>query len=272
MRTSYIVGAVALAVVLIAAVSFWSSEESADAVPELPVAAPVTEPEAQPEAEVQPRPQPEPERLDEQTPLALEAPPVAPAPELPELHESDDFVREQISDWGVPEAWLRNEALVARLTVVLTNAADGDLPRSQLSFLAPKKPFKAIATGERWFIDPSSYRRFDGLVDVFERVPPSALAEFVTLIEPLIDQALGQLGRRDATRDLVGRAVARIANARTLEGDVALVRPAVMYEFADPALEALPELEKQLLRIGPANTKRVQRFARAFADAYRAAN
>jgi hypothetical protein len=272
MRTSYIVGAVVLAVVLIAAVSFWPSEEPADVVPEMPVAAPVAQPQAQPVVEVRPRLQPEAERLDEQTPAALESPLVAPAPELPELHASDDFVREQILDWGLPEPWLANEALVARLTVVLTNAADGDLPRSQLGFLTPTKPFKAIARGERWFIDPSSYRRFDGLVDVLEAVPPSALAEFVILIEPLIDQALGQLGRRDATRDLVSRAVARIVSARTLDGEVELVRPAVMYEFADPALEALPELDKQLLRIGPGNTKRVQRIARAFADAYRVAN
>ena len=44
------------------------------------------------------------------------------------------------------------------------------------------------------------------------------------------------------------------------QGDPELVQPKVLYEYADPALENLPPLEKQLLRLGPKNLKRLKTY------------
>jgi hypothetical protein len=38
-------------------------------------------------------------------------------------------------------------------------------------------------------------------------------------------------------------------------GPVELVRPSVMYEFADPSMEARPAGQKLLIRMGPDNAK-----------------
>jgi hypothetical protein len=45
-----------------------------------------------------------------------------------------------------------------------------------------------------------------------------------------------------------------------VDGDIALVQPKVYYEYADPRLEALDPLQKQLLRMGPANTARIKAY------------
>jgi hypothetical protein len=46
-----------------------------------------------------------------------------------------------------------------------------------------------------------------------------------------------------------------------------LVRESVAYKFADPELEALLPLQKQLLRAGPENTQRLQQQAMALREA-----
>jgi len=43
-----------------------------------------------------------------------------------------------------------------------------------------------------------------------------------------------------------------------IEGPVRLVRPVVMYEYEDPRLESLAGAQKQMLRMGPRNTKLIQ--------------
>jgi hypothetical protein len=46
-----------------------------------------------------------------------------------------------------------------------------------------------------------------------------------------------------------------------------LTRESVTYKFADPDLEGLMPLQKQLLRAGPENTRRIQQQAKALKEA-----
>ena len=63
----------------------------------------------------------------------------APAPALPKLRDSDEFVRQQ---WTLPEPVAEQEDLVARLSVVIANAADGLVPTKFLRTLAPIGKFE----------------------------------------------------------------------------------------------------------------------------------
>jgi hypothetical protein len=47
-----------------------------------------------------------------------------------------------------------------------------------------------------------------------------------------------------------------------LDTAVELVQPKVMYKFADPTLEALPPLQKQLIRMGPDHVRRIKAYLR----------
>ena len=278
MRVSYVVAALVLAVVVILAVQYWPSEEPGEITESLPSPAESAASKAASESKSERQPPQTQEPFGE--PVAspdtsaggtdpVDVAPPEPAPiTLPGLHDSDDFVRDEISAWGLPDLWTEHEALVARLAVVVSNAADGAIPRAQLDFLSPSKPFKALKRGDKWFVDGASYERFDGLVDVLLRVPADSLAKFVVLIEPLIDDALRQLGRHDGARPLIVSALQRVRRVPIMDAEVELIRPVVVYQFADPQLEGLPEFEKQLLRTGPANVTRIQNYARAFANSY----
>ena len=52
----------------------------------------------------------------------------------------------------------------------------------------------------------------------------------------------------------------QILDVPILEGDVQLVRPKVLYQYADPGLETLSPLQKQVLRAGPQNVDRLQHY------------
>lgn len=206
-------------------------------VPAQPVPAPSPSPKAQP-------PQPAP----------------APMPLLPSLHDSDPFVLDWLGAFDLPSAWTQREDLVRRLAVIIDNAPRGDYPHRQLGFLAPATSFKVIRRGDEIYLDPANYDRYKTHLDVLERVSPEMLADLLVRLEPLLRQALGELGNRRGVLAQIRDGAASIIALEALPGDVRLVQPNVFYQFADPRLESLSPLHKQALRLGPENLTRLQRY------------
>jgi hypothetical protein len=199
------------------------------------------------------------------------APEPAPEPEpevsLPPLTESDPFVRERLEPMSLPEPWLEQGDYVRRLAVVVENAVRGTYPRRQLAFLAPEGPFRVIERGEAIYIDPASYDRYDRHVEALEGVEPAQLAGLLDTIEPLLAAALGELGVEAPPGEMMQSALDEVMAVPVLSGDVELVQPNVMYLYADPDLEALSPLQKQVLRMGPDNVRRLQSHLREVAAA-----
>ncbi len=248
MRTSYLIIGIGAAVLLILAIWYWPGAETTIPDIEPAVATPTVESEPEPVvttpavSEVEPEPDPPPEIR------------------LPELDASDGFVKQQIADLGLPAIWTNRDDLVRRMAVVIDNASTGEYPRRQLGFLAPSGKFQIIEVGERLYVDPASYARYNRHIDVLESIDPSALVVLLALIEPLLGQALGELGNRSATEGQIERGIEQLLALPLLEGDVELVQPKVLYQYADPELEALSNLQKQVLRMGPKNVERLQTY------------
>ncbi len=196
-------------------------------------------------------------------------PPVAP---LPPLAQSDDEVRAKLLAEGMPPPWLAREGLLQRAATVLVNVSNGTLPQRQLAFLAPPEPFKVVKEGERFFVDPAGYARYTPLMDTLEGIPPERFAAFIRRYEPLLDEALAQLGERDTVAQFLEGSSARVLARTPVVGRVELVRPNVLYQYADPALEAASELDKQLLRVGPDNLRRLQRYVQRLQEAWDASS
>ena len=194
--------------------------------------------------------------------------PEDPPPPLPALADSDDEVRAAFSAYDLPTPWLARAGLLQRATTLLVNLGTGTLPRRQLAFLAPAEPFKVTKEGERFFMDPAGYARYTPLMDTLERVPPEQLGALLRRYEPLLAEALGQLGERDSVARFVTRAADEILARRPVSGRIELVRPNVLFQYANPALEEASELDKQLLRVGPENLARLQRYVQRVRSAY----
>lgn len=242
---------------------FWPAVEAPQPVPP---PAPSDPPAAEP-ALVAPPPQPlavpdDPVAApptDEAAPTETEEAPAAP---LPPLNDSDGFVRSQAAAFNLPSVWTADDELVRRFVMLMANAGGGETPPKRLSLgvLSPAEKFPVRQEGERFFVDPSGYSRYDAHLDQLERLDPETLVAFIGLLDPLIKEALDELGHQGGANDAALDAIDQALAAPVLEGEIELVRPGLMFQYADPALESLGGLQKQVLRMGPRNTQRLQAY------------
>ena len=256
---------VGLVVGAVVAVRFWPVADAPPQVP--PVPAPASPPVAAPLPPA-PVPSPPPVALPEETSEAPEAPPpdelAAVDKPLPSLNDSDGFVRGQAAGFNLPSIWTVDGDLVRRFAVLIENAGKGEVPskRLGLSVLSPAEKFPVRQDGERFFLDPAGYARYDPYLDQLERLAPAALATFVSLLSPLLNEALGELDYGGDAEGAVLAAIDQALAAPVVEGDIELVRPGLMFQYADPALESLGGLQKQVLRMGPRNAQRLHAYLR----------
>ena len=252
MQKAYIVGGLLLGAAIIAAlilVPRWMEKEAPPPSPTVPV-------------ESEPEPVPEPETLAPALPVA------EPEPPLPSLDDSDALVAEALAPMEIPAPWVGKGDLIRRLAVVIENAARGDYPRRQLAFLSPAGPFRVLKSDDGTLLmDPAGYARYDGYVDMLEKMPAEQMAGLLIRVEPLLNEALKELGLRDPGDALLDAAIEQVLAVPVLEGDVPLLQPNVLYEFADPVLETLSPLQKQILRTGPDNVRRIQAYLRQVREA-----
>jgi len=158
--------------------------------------------------------------------------------------------------------------LVRRWIVVTDNLAEGVLPRAQLGFLAPGGPFSVVNRRGKHVISPASYGRYDEFADAVASVDARAVAKVYRELHPVLEAAYRALGYPTASLDRVtARALHRLEAAPTRDGDVVVEREGRAFVFADDRLEDLGEVEKQLLRMGPRNTRLLQAKAREILDA-----
>ena len=183
-------------------------------------------------------------------------------PVLPSLESSDEYVRDQVSLLSPGMAdWLKQDDLVRRFAVVIDNARVGDYPRRQIVFLTPTAKFPVRQDGDRMLLDPDGYHRFDSFVDTAISIDPQRAVALVRTLSPLLVEALKELGAKDPDPTIAIReSIEQVLATPDLEGDIEVVQPKVYYQFADPNLESLKPLQKQLLRMGPQNLARIKSY------------
>ncbi len=203
----------------------------------------------------------------EETPGEAQAPP-EPETQLPPLAESDDFVQTLITPMNLPQRWTEQGDYVRRLAVLAENATRGKVPRRQLAFMAPKQSFQVIHRDGNLYVDPASYDRYDHYVQTLEAVDPARLASVLKTINPLMQEALSELGVEGASQNVYQQAISQVLAVPVLPGNgsVEVVQPNVLYQYADPKLESLSSFEKQILRMGPENVQRLQSYVRRLAQ------
>lgn len=238
--------------------------------PDAPEPAPAPAPELVAETrspELLPTPAPPPADPEPPVEAPITVEPVRPAPiVLPGLDVSDGFIREQadvLSTHAAIDQWLATDQLVRKFTVMVEGLAQGDLPREPVAFLSPRERLAVIRQGDRLYLNPESYRRFDRVTGVIASVDPSQAVALLRLIEPLMQDAYAELGLRDvAVESRLAAAIDVLLQTPEPTDPVELTQPSVYYEFADPALEALAPAQKQLLRMGPDNARVIKRKLR----------
>jgi hypothetical protein len=211
-----------------------------------PVPAPAQEVEV-PDQQVAETPEPAPE----------------PMPELPSLNESDSFVLPRLAALETGESLMRvlaSEDLIRKFVVFTDNVAGGNLP--QLEYPVQRMTEEMVVSSldnKLYVMEPASYARFDEIIDTIVAVDVDQGLSLFLMMGPLFQTAFAELGYGDRSFDTVLlEAIDSVLNARTVEGPLQLVKPSVMYLYAEQEIEDMSSVEKQLIRIGPDNTRKLK--------------
>ena len=252
-KNKKIIAVAVVGVVLLGAVAFLLHRRSA------PAAAPVAE------APVAPPPVAK--------PVVPAAPPPVPEIPLPELSQSDDFMRGRIKALSADArlaAWLKTDNIVRRLAAATDLISAGKIPADSLGFLGSRKKFATVAKKGKTVISPKSYARYDAVAATLDSIDTKAAGTLYQQAKPLITQACQELGDKTCDyRDTFVRAVGELLEAPVPSGDVEVVlkENGLIYTYADPKLEQLDPVQKQLIRMGPANELKIQGKLRELAGA-----
>ncbi|MBK7728354.1 MAG: DUF3014 domain-containing protein [Gammaproteobacteria bacterium] len=148
--------------------------------------------------------------------------------------------------------------MLRRASIQADGFGHGKLLRDKLPLPAVPGKLMVEQRGDQWFLAPANFARYDALADAAAELDTDALARWFNRYEPLLQEAVSELGNGDRNvRSLLLAGLDLMLAAPTPDAEIELVRPSVFYKFADPALEALPETQKLLIRMGPRNRELV---------------
>ena len=188
---------------------------------------------------------------------------------LPALRDSDEWLRKKLKDLSsYPKLaeWLKVNDLIRRIAAAVDNIAHGMSPRAHLKFLTPNKSFTVVNKGEELYLNPQSYRRYDLVADAFASLDAKGAVRIFREVKPLFQEAYQELGypNQDFQETLV-QAIKELLGTPIVKGDIVVVQGVTTYQMADENLEDLDDAQKDLLRMGPQNIRKVQNKLREMA-------
>jgi hypothetical protein len=135
----------------------------------------------------------------------------------------------------------------------------------------PAKPlagaFATAGEGDSLVLGAANFARYATWVELVDSLDADATAALYKRLYPQFQAAYENLGNPDSYfNDRVVEVIDHLLSAPEAPATITLVRPNVLYEFADPALEAESAGRKLLLRMGPGNAARVKAKLREIRD------
>lgn len=180
---------------------------------------------------------------------------------LPELSSSDTAVRLAITNIA-PELqpWLTANELLRKFMLIANDFSQGLRINKHFEFLKLPQPFKVEANNEGIFMSQQSYQRYNSLAQAIDRIPVEPLLNFYQTFKPLLQQVFTEFSYPEnfTLEKILDQAGTEILSAPIIEEPIPIIKHMVHFQYADPQLEALNPVKKQLLRMGPENTKKIQ--------------
>jgi hypothetical protein len=204
-------------------------------------------------------------------PLVPQAPthfpvPETPAPELPKeiptLEESDSALRQALVGLlgqGAFDNLIWPKDIVRRIVATIDNLPRGRVAQSVLPVKKAPGKFTVAQNGDGLTIDAANAQRYRVYVAALDAVDSHRLVALYAHFYPLFQQAYKDLGYPNAYfNDRLIAVLDDLLAAPEPAQPPRLAEPHLMYQYADPDIEALSAGQKTMIRIGVANEIRVK--------------
>ena len=211
---------------------------------------------------VEERPEPR-EPIHPMPPVSSSQPTDGDLVSLPLLDESDSYFLLALVDVFGPDLGqqLVSEALVDKFVASIDNLTRSNVSEKirPVTRLSGAFDVEAIEGDDQYFLSRRNYERYDLLVNLVDRADLDDVAEMYRRFYPLFQESYVRLGYPNGYfNDRVVEVIDHLLVTPEPAEPVYLVRPHVLYEYADPDLEALSSGQKLLLRMGSSHAARVK--------------
>jgi hypothetical protein len=246
----------AVAALAVAAGWYWWQQRAAPPAP-VPsisrVEPPAEPPTAPPAAPQTPAVHPI-EQVQPEAPRAAEPPPA--------MADSDKFIMDALVGLLGRDAVLSHFNVgdyVRRAVATVDSLPSRRAPARFWPITPTPGSFKVIEKDETAFADPANAQRYVPLVKLIEAADTGRFVALYVRLYPLFQQAYAELGHSSRHfNDRLVEVIDHLLAAPEVKGPVALAKPWIMWEYADPKLEALSAGHKILVRVGPENAARLK--------------
>ena len=187
-------------------------------------------------------------------------------PSLPNLDTSDQFIRDRLvllSEKRDLAVWLTTDDILRRSASYLDGLARGVILSNIFPLSSPEGGFSTHRDEQTIWLNAGNYERYDNTVSVISSLDMDLAAQIFHLTRPLLEGAFSELGYRPRQMDgIILTALDQIMSTPVIFEPIQLSRDSVNFKFFDSKLESLTPLQKQLVRAGPENTRRLQKQAK----------
>ena len=194
---------------------------------------------------------------------------------LPELANSDaEYTRDVLAVSPKMKQFLFKKEQIKKSIFSINDMAQGLRPPvKRLREISFTQPFTVTQEGEKMYISEQAYRRYDKLAQAINSIDKRRIVALYKKYLPLFQTVFAEFSYPDNYQvlDSIKAATGNILQAPVITGKIEVIRPSVRYKFADPKLEKLKALDKQMLRMGPDNTLLIQKKLRELIEALIAA-
>lgn len=197
-------------------------------------------------------------------------PPLEPLPpdqEPPALDESDVPLQQSLDEMigaGPLEQVLIPDELVRRAVVFIDNLDRRPIRMRHWPLRHVPGPPQIVTApdgGSLWSLDNSA--RYAPYVQALESISPSGFAGVYRRYYPLLQQAWEELGHAGSSfHERLLQVLDHLLATPRVTYPLELKREKVLYQFADPRLEALSWGQKAILRAGPGHRPRIDAMLR----------
>ncbi len=184
--------------------------------------------------------------------------------------EGDELLRQQLVAAGAKTILLNMLSDQQPLEVsaaLIDGLSHGVILRKFLPARPFSEAFSIVTEDDGIYMSTTSYLRYDGFTDAVAKLDVGVLVNTFHMLRPVYEQVYGYLGLNpDDFDNAIIRILDLVLATPEIGEPIALKPKAVMYVYATPALESLPDVQKQLLRMGPDNIRRIKQQAQTLRD------
>ena len=199
---------------------------------------------------------------------------IEPLPEIviaEPLDESDGAVKNAFMTMATSPLvgkYLINEGLLQKFVINVNSIANQEMSPNHSLVVAPEEEFRVYQQADREWIDTSSYKRYNTYIDALESMDTDDLIKLMDTYRGTLEDKFAEISPPNTSfNSALLKAIDELLNTPIIPLPIEVYSDSVMFKFKDEQIEALSGPQKQLIRTGPENTRRIKDILRDLQDA-----